>query len=188
MGLGKKQAFSPMMGMIKMRVFQAVAIDFLALSAVVGPAVGQAEQKQAGSPDTKVSPQAATVTTPAQPKLTPPVEQLLRALEGTWSIKEKLAPDATSPNGTTGEGRIVWRSGPGRFSVIEDYQSEEGNRESAGLAVFWWDEAAQGYHNVWCDSTNPGGCINFKSVARWEGAQLQATKLTRAMPETGSQN
>lgn len=121
---------------------------------------------------------------------------------------------------------------PGRvLPVIEDYHSKEGNRESAGLAVFWWDEAAQGYHNIWCDSTNPAGRINFKSVARWEGAQLvlvedyevngkkftfkevfgditsstftqtlyggesgkelkvdqtiQATKLTRAMPEKG---
>ncbi|MGA9509211.1 MAG: hypothetical protein WBV55_11395 [Candidatus Sulfotelmatobacter sp.] len=41
-----------------------------------------------------------------------------------------------------------------------------------GLATFWWDEAAQGYRTIWCDSTNPGGCISFKNVARWEGPQL----------------
>ena len=38
--------------------------------------------------------------------------------------------------------------------------------------MFWWDEAAQGYRTIWCDSTNPGGCINFKNVARWAGEQL----------------
>ena len=36
----------------------------------------------------------------------------------------------------------------------------------------WWDEAAQGYHTIWCDSTNPGGCIDFKNVARWDGPNL----------------
>jgi hypothetical protein len=34
------------------------------------------------------------------------------------------------------------------------------------------DEAAQGYRTIWCESTNPGGCISFKNVARWEGQQL----------------
>jgi hypothetical protein len=38
--------------------------------------------------------------------------------------------------------------------------------------VFWWDDSAGGYRTIWCDSTNPGGCIAFKNVAHWHGAQL----------------
>ena len=66
----------------------------------------------------------------------------------------------------------MWRAGPGRFSVIEEYCSKRGSAEVTGLGVFWWDEAAQGYRTIWCESTNPRGCISFKKVARWEGPQL----------------
>jgi hypothetical protein len=116
--------------------------------------------------------QAAAERVPAEPKGSPQIEKLLRAFEGTWSIKEKFAPDAGSPNGATGGGQIVWRAGPGRFSVIEEYRSKRESAEVTGLGVFWWDEAAQGYRTIWCESTNPGGCISFKNVARWEGTQL----------------
>ncbi|MFZ0771769.1 MAG: hypothetical protein WCA49_09565 [Candidatus Sulfotelmatobacter sp.] len=116
--------------------------------------------------------QAAAVQVPAAPKGSQQIEKLLRAFEGTWSIKEKFAPDAASPIGATGGGQIVWRAGPGRFSVIEEYRSKRESAEVTGLGVFWWDEAAQGYRTIWCESTNPGGCISFKNVARWEGPQL----------------
>jgi hypothetical protein len=129
-----------------------------------------AADKQAATPDVKSSAPAPVAS--ADPKPGPQMEKLLRAFEGTWLIKEELAPDAASPNGATGEGRIVWRSGSGGFSVIEDYQSKQGTRAITGLGVFWWDEAAQGYRSIWCDNTNPGGCIDFKNVARWEGSQL----------------
>jgi hypothetical protein len=109
---------------------------------------------------------------PAEPKGSPRMEKLLRSFEGTWSIKEEFAPDTDSPNGATGAGQIVWRAGPGRFSAIEEYRSTRGSVEVTGLGVFWWDEAAQGYRTIWCDSTNPGGCISFKNVVRWDGLQL----------------
>jgi hypothetical protein len=140
-----------------MKHFRAIAIELLAF-AVVGVVVTQTGQGQ-----------AAAVQVPAEPKGSPQMEKMLRAFEGTWSIKEKFAPDASSPNGATGAGQIVWRAGPGRFSVIEEYRSKRGSAEVTGLGVFWWDEAAQGYRTIWCESTNPGGCISFKNVARWEG-------------------
>jgi hypothetical protein len=143
-----------------MKHFREVAIELLAF-AVVGVAVTQTGHGQ-----------ATAVRVPAEPKGSPQIEKMLRAFEGTWSIKEKFAPDAGSPNGATGGGQIVWRAGPGQFSVIEEYQSRRSSTQVTGLGVFWWDEAAQGYRTIWCESTNPGGCISFKNVARWEGPQL----------------
>ncbi len=139
---------------------RAVAIELLAF-AVVGVVVIRTGRGQ-----------VSVAQVPAVPKGSPQIEKMLRAFEGTWSIKEKFAPDAGSPNGATGEGQIVWRAGPGRFSVIEEYRSKRSSTEVTGLAVFWWDEVAQGYRTIWCESTNPGGCISFKNVARWEGPQL----------------
>jgi hypothetical protein len=121
----------------------------------------------------------ASVTKPAMPpsqtaapKPGAQMDKLLRAFAGAWSIAEKLAPDSSMPNGATGEGEIVWRPGPGGFSLVEDYQSKQGARQVTGLGVFWWDDSAGGYRTIWCDSTNPGGCIAFKNVAHWHGAQL----------------
>jgi Protein of unknown function (DUF1579) len=142
----------------------------IAASLLTALAVGQTDMKPA-SRNPATQPAAAPMQT-AAPKPGPQMEKLFRAFEGTWKIHETLAPDPSSPNATTGEGTIVWRSGPGGFSLIEDYQSKQGDRQVTGLAVFWWDEPAGGYRTIWCDSTNPGGCIAFKNVARWEGTQL----------------
>jgi hypothetical protein len=100
------------------------------------------------------------------------IERLLRALEGTWSITDELAPDASSPKGKTGAGTIIWRPGPGGYSVVEEFRSKQGDMDVTGLGMFWWDEVARGYHTIWCDSTNPGGCIDFKNPAKWEGSSL----------------
>ena len=124
-----------------------------------------------GAADKNGQGQAAAAQVPAEGK-SPQMEKLLRSFEGMWSIKEEFAPEAGSPNGTTGGGQIVWRAGPGRFSVIEEYRLKRGSAEVTGLGVFWWDEAGQGYRTIWCESTNPGGCISFKNVARWEGPRL----------------
>jgi len=155
-----------------MKCFRMIVPAVLLLSAMPGAAAGQPGQTRPGAQEAKTSKQnPAAIPTP-DPRPGPQIQKLLNAMEGTWSIKESLAPDAASPNGSTGEGKIVWRRGPGGFSVVEDYRSKQGSKEITGLGVFWWDDAAQGYRTIWCDSTNPGGCISFKNVVRWEGEQL----------------
>ena len=108
----------------------------------------------------------------SQPKPNAQIVRVLEVLEGKWSIKDELAPDKNSPNGKTGTGTIIWRPGPGRYSVIEEFRSQQGDEEVTGLGEFWWDDAVNGYHTIWCDSTNPGGCIDFKNPAHWEGSKL----------------
>lgn len=145
----------------------------IAVISLAGSAVGQAKGKDPFVPSTNQATQPPAAAAPrAEPKPGAQIEKLLRAFEGTWTIHEKLAPDSTSPNGATGEGRIVWRPGPGGFSVVEDYRSRQGARQVTGLGVFWWDDTAGGYRTIWCDSTNPGGCISFKNLALWDGEQL----------------
>jgi hypothetical protein len=153
--------------------YWSMANALIAITLLAGLALGQANARDPFAPATNPAGQPAAV--PAQrteTKAGAQIEKLLRAFEGTWTIHEKLTPDSTLPNGATGVGQIVWRSGPGGFSVIEDYQSKQGARQVSGLGVFWWDDAAGGYRTIWCDSTNPGGCISFKNPVRWDGEQL----------------
>ncbi|HET6176428.1 MAG TPA: hypothetical protein VFE61_05815 [Candidatus Sulfotelmatobacter sp.] len=155
-----------------MRFFYRVAICFLALAGVQ-VAAGQTNPTKSGAGAKPPQQAAGAAQTPVvEPKPGPEIERLLRSLGGTWAIKETFSPDAALPTGDTGAGRVVWRPGPGGYSVIEEYESKQSRRSVTGLAVFWWDEAEHGYRTIWCDSTNPGGCIQFKNVARWGGAQL----------------
>jgi hypothetical protein len=106
------------------------------------------------------------------PKVGTEVERLLKAMQGTWTITDKLAPDAKNPKGVTGSGTIVWKAGPGGYTAVEEFRSKQGEQDVTGLGILWWDEAANGFHTIWCDSTNPGGCIDFKNAARWDGPNL----------------
>jgi hypothetical protein len=98
-----------------------------------------------------------------------------------WSISERFEPSESSPGGGVGQGTEVYRSGPGGLSLIEEFHSKEAGEENSGLGVAWWDEKAQGYRAVWCDSTNPGGCVVMSHVAHWEGDQFVLTDESERM-------
>ncbi len=147
-----------------------IARGLLVFSVVL--AAGQAVQEKPQAPAQTPAAQNNATVSASEQKPSPQIEKLLKSLGGVWSIRESLAPQAPSSNGVTGKGEIVWRRGPGGFSVIEDYRSRQGSQDITGMGVFWWDEAAQGYRTIWCDSTNPGGCISFKNVVRWDGTEL----------------
>jgi hypothetical protein len=109
--------------------------------------------------------------TAAGDKAKPEMQRVFNAFLGTWSITEKLEPSETMPNGGTGQGEEVYRSGPGGASIIEEIHLKEGSHDISGLGVAWWDQAAQGYKALWCDSENPSGCILMAHLAKWEGDQ-----------------
>lgn len=116
---------------------------------------------------------AARASTKMQePKAGTQIQRLLKAFQGNWTITDRVSPDKQNPQGVTGTGSIMWRPGPGEYSVIEEFHSKQGQTDVTGLGIMWWDESANGYHTLWCDSTNPGGCIDFKNAAHWEGAEL----------------
>lgn len=150
-------------------MFQRVFMFFSVLLVLGSVPLGQTN-----SPGRNPSTGSAVATVPsqAQKKQESQMEQLIEAFKGQWVISEELAPDAPSPKKKSGMGDIVWRVGPGGFSLVEEYRSKQGDQEINGLGVFWWDDTAQGYHTIWCDSTNPGGCIDFKNAAKWDGPNL----------------
>ena len=103
------------------------------------------------------------------------MERLLSTFSGTWAITYTIDPCDRTPNGGTGQGREVYRPGPGGTSLIEEFHSREGTTEVSGLGLAWWDEQAQGYKAVWCYSGNPGGCGVMAHSARFEGADFVLT-------------
>jgi len=52
-----------------------------------------------------------------------------------WSTQVKYEPSQEMPNGGTGSGTEIWRPGPGRLSVIEEYTEKNEKGEVNGLGV-----------------------------------------------------
>jgi hypothetical protein len=114
---------------------------------------------------------AAQSPTAATDKARPEMQRLFNAFLGTWSVTEKLEPSETTPDGGAGQGEEVYRSGPGGGCIIEEIHLKEGSHKISGLGVAWWDQTAQGYKTLWCDSENPNGCIMMAHLGKWEGDQ-----------------
>jgi hypothetical protein len=115
---------------------------------------------------------AVTVAMASGETLSVQTARLLKAMQGTWTITDTLSPDAKNPKGVRGGGTEVWRPGPGGYSAIEEFHSKQADTDVTGIGMMWWDEVSKGFHTIWCDSTNPTGCIDFKNAAHWEGSNL----------------
>ncbi|MGH3118270.1 MAG: hypothetical protein ACRDQ2_14395, partial [Gaiellales bacterium] len=103
------------------------------------------------------------------------IQTLTKALAGRWSTHEKYEPTGPTPNGGIGQGDLVWRSGPGGFTLLEEYHSKTPMGELFGFGLVWWDQV-RGLQHMWCINVNPGGCEMFPPPPRpgpkWDGKQL----------------
>jgi hypothetical protein len=88
---------------------------------------------------------------------------------GTWAIKVEYPHSPDWPDGGTGEGVEVWWSGPGGYSVIEEYYEKNAKGETQLFIPNWWDSQAEGQRFLGCGDTLPDGCTLSKNVAKWEG-------------------
>ncbi|MBZ5721381.1 MAG: DUF1579 domain-containing protein [Acidobacteriia bacterium] len=100
------------------------------------------------------------------------MEKMAKMLVGTWATTETFEVSDMMPKGGKGTGMAVIKPGPGGLSIVEDYHSQGGLGAFAGHGVFWWDEKAQGFKNVWCDNMTPGGCTPINGMGKWEGSDL----------------
>ena len=109
------------------------------------------------------------------PAPAPELQALTDALAGRWTTREKYEPTGPTPNGGVGQGDLVWRSGPGGFTLLEEYHSKTPMGELFGFGLIWWDQV-RGLQHMWCINVNPGGCEMFPPPPRpgpkWNGKQL----------------
>ncbi len=105
--------------------------------------------------------------------------QKLRFMVGKWNTSEKMEANEFMPQPLSGTGRAEIHPGPGRLSMIENYQSFTVTPmgKFSGHAVLWWDAKAQQYKSFWCDSM--AACETGFGVGKWEGDKLVFTGETQ---------
>ena len=122
-----------------------------------------------GLPQQSSVPTTSAVNT-GQPH--PEMTKLINAMAGTWVTVLKFETSERYPKGAEGQGRQVWRSGPGGMSLIEDETASTPKGSWDGMSVTWWDNEGQGFRAIWCDNRQPNGCIVMHKLARWEGNEF----------------
>lgn len=96
----------------------------------------------------------------------PEMQKILASQVGTWSQHEER------PDGTTGDGEVTWRPGPGGMSLVENEFIKSSTGELSGLSVTWYDQDAKGYRAIWCSNQTKNGCLVMSKLAHWEGDQF----------------
>jgi len=154
-----------------MRHFRNVGLSILAALICVAFALAQdsMDKKPAGDMGKKSSDMSMGMPMPK-----PSSEQIKmnKMMLGTWHTAETFEVSDMMPKGGKGTGTAVIKPGPGGLSVVEDYHSHSAAGSFEGHGVFWWDDKAQGYKSVWCDSTTPSGCVVSNGLGKWEGENL----------------
>ncbi len=96
----------------------------------------------------------------------------LRALTGTFTVRETLAPSPSEPGGSTASAKSVTRMDcGGRFAIADYAQLEAGEVVFAGHGVYGYDAKQGCYTMYWFDSATPGGFIN-PARGSWQGDTL----------------
>ena len=104
------------------------------------------------------------------------MERLLIALAGEWSTKTIYEPSEQVPQGGTGRSRDSYRVGPARASLLQEYHADGAAGRSWGTGIFWWDDKAQGFRFVWCDSfVVDAGCRISSDLSNWVGDSFVVT-------------
>lgn len=111
------------------------------------------------------------------------MNELIEKLQGEWIVESTLAQVETRTPAER-KGLEIWKAGPGRNALIEEYWSSE--RQLVGHATIW--ETSPGAFSVlWCDER---GCRLLARPAEWRGGlfviedEVSANDGVQALRET----
>lgn len=105
----------------------------------------------------------------------PEMLSLAKALKGNWSTTYEFAPGGISPTGGTGTGEENWRTGPGRYVLMEEEHVRAPSEEVFLIAFHWWDKTTNSLCGMLCNNSGPAACdfnTYSNSSLNWDGKQL----------------
>ena len=134
-------------------------LGLVALVAMVGISLRaqQASSDKPASPPTMQAP---------QPR---PEMQRLNFLVGDWTMDGEYLKSPMTGNGAKQTGWYKAHLGPGRFSIIADFEADSTLDNEIGHEVLTWDPKQDAYTTVTVGNGFPGAIIGS---AKWEGDNL----------------
>ncbi len=155
-----------------MKICTRLLLVILAIG--IGSGIAQEKPQPKGKPAAKSAQKPTAPAMEMVAKPAPEMQKLIKTLAGTWNAAEKHEAMEGMPAGTS-TGTTVFRPGPGRLSLIQDYKSHmAGVGAFTGLGLVWWDPDKKMFTSMWCDSMTPSGCA-VGGTGKWEGNDLVFT-------------
>ncbi len=100
---------------------------------------------------------------------TPEMQQLAKAIVGTYRIVER---HHARPGGAewVAQGTATYTLGPDGKSVLEQYSSDGPRGKFSAIAVIWWDAKAGAFKHLECESGE--SCAVVDDAGKWEGSAV----------------
>jgi hypothetical protein len=111
----------------------------------------------------------------------PQMERLIVALAGEWTTEDTYEASDHTSRPRLEHAREIYREGPARLSLIEEYRGEDSAGKPWGTGIYWWEDKAQGVHVLWCDTDAlDRGCRILSGIGKWEGDDFVQTDVNDA--------
>lgn len=108
----------------------------------------------------------------AMAPVSPEMEKIGKRLVGRWRAKEQHEPTPWNPNGGQGSGMETVTYGPGRHSLMFQYNSSGPLGRFEGRGIWVWDPAIKAFKTAWVDNTAP---MLANRTGNWQGDKLVFT-------------
>ncbi len=112
-----------------------------------------------------------------------PMQALIRALSGRWSLKLEFEPSSEAPAGRKGTGEETWHAGPEGLTFTDEEVFHAGPNSVVVVGIFWRDLKTGAFHAMDCYKGNPHTCDLEGAgdvVVRWNGSELAVDEQERS--------
>jgi hypothetical protein len=104
------------------------------------------------------------------------LQSVANSLSGSWKLKVKFEPTASSPNSIEGSGEETWHLTPGGLLLIDEETFAAGSMKLQIVGLFWADGASHELHALDCNNENQHTCdlkdTKDGMTVRWNGREL----------------
>jgi hypothetical protein len=104
------------------------------------------------------------------------LQSVASSLSGSWKLKVKFEPTASSPNGIEGSGEEIWPLTPGGLLLIDEESFAAGSMKMQIVGLFWADGASHELRALDCNNENQHTCdlkdAKGGMTVRWNGREL----------------
>ena len=104
------------------------------------------------------------------------LQNVANSLSGSWKLKVKFEPTASSPNSIEGSGEETWHLTPGGLLLIDEESFTAGSMKMQLVGLFWADGVSHDLRALDCNNENQHTC-DLKDAkdgitVRWNGREL----------------
>ena len=117
------------------------------------------------------------------PQAVDPMQGLIKALSGHWSLRVHFEPSKADEAGLEGTGEETWHPSPEGLTLTDEEVFHAGPNSVVVVGIFWRDIKTNAFHAMDCYKGNPHTCDlegAVDVVVHWTGSDLTVDEKERS--------